>query len=554
MDTPLLAKHWEIATPIPTEIEAQLSDHSPIMRQILFNRGITNQKSAEHYLNAQIPSGTDPFSMMGIARAVERIQRAVEQHESVAIYGDYDADGVTATALLTMMLQSLGAEVREYIPNRFEEGYGLNKDALAYLYNEGVRLVITVDCGIRSIVETDFANHLGLDMIITDHHHPGQQLPSSLAIINPKQPGETYPSKDLAGVGIAYKLAQALVLQFTQEEYAIQKPLNPKYADEYLDLVAIGTIADLAPLVGENRALVHAGLDRIRRSPRQGIFALSGVSGVSSHKISASDIGFGIGPRLNAAGRLESAIDPLRLLLTQDKHEAALLSQHLDDLNRKRQTIMREIQSNAEELALEDDPEASLLFAVDPSFNPGVVGLAASRLTERYYRPAIVAHKGETFSRGSCRSIPEFHITQALDQCQDILERHGGHAAAAGFTVENTKLPELKRRLTEIADHEFVGKVLRPTIYADLEVPISNLTSELLHDLDKLQPTGRENPTSIFISRNVQVNRCWTVGKDKSHLRLVVTDGYITFDAIAFSQGHWEKEIPANIDDIKPTD
>jgi single-stranded-DNA-specific exonuclease len=209
---------------------------------------------------------------------------------------------------------------------------------------------------------------------------------------------------------------------------------------------------------------------------------------------------------------------------------------------------MREIQSNAEELALEDDPEASLLFAVDPSFNPGVVGLAASRLTEQFYRPAIVAHRGEEFSRGSCRSIPEFHITQALDQCQDILERHGGHAAAAGFTVENTKLPELKRRLTEIADHEFVGKVLRPTIYADLEVPISNLTSELLRDLEKLQPTGRENPTSIFISRNVQVNRCWTVGKDKSHLRLVVTDGYITFDAIAFSQGHWEKEIPANID------
>ncbi|MFC2025644.1 single-stranded-DNA-specific exonuclease RecJ [Chloroflexota bacterium] len=548
MEPTILTKQWEIAAPIPTEIQAKLSDHSPIMQQILYNRGVMDQISSAHYLNAQLPTGTDPFSMLGVPQAADRVWWAITHQEPVVIYGDYDADGVTSTALLTLLLQSLGANVRGYIPDRFEEGYGLNKKALESLYIDGIRLVISVDCGIRSLKETEYANDLGLDLIITDHHNPGLELPNALAVINPKQPGEIYPSKDLAGVGIAYKLGQALVQRLTQGNNSTHRQFEAQLAEDFLDLVAIGTIADLTPLVGENRALVHSGLIRMRRNPRQGLGALMRATGLNPQKISANDIGFGIGPRLNAAGRLESADKSLRLLLTQNRQEAALLAQQLDDLNRTRQKIMGEIQSHAEKLALEEDPDASLLFAVDSSFNQGVVGLAASRLTEQYYRPAIVANKGEAFSRGSCRSIPEFHITEALDQCQDLLVRHGGHAAAAGFTVENDNLQELKRRLGTIADLELSDQVLQPTIHADLEIPLSELTPDLLRDLDKLQPTGRGNPQSVFISRNVQVNRCWTVGKDKSHLRLVLTNGYITFDAIAFRQGHWERDLPANID------
>jgi single-stranded-DNA-specific exonuclease len=530
-----LTKSWQIHPVISLEAEQALSAYPPTLRQLLFNRDICTSEEATRYLKAQAPPGTEPENLLCMPEAVERIQAAIRNLESIAIYGDYDADGVTATALLVSALQRAGANVSGYIPNRFDEGYGLNIEALSNLQEQGVKLVITVDCGMRSIEEAEHARHIGLDLIITDHHHPSDVIPPALAIINAKQPGDTYPDKNLAGVGLAYKLATAVYE-------------DPSLTAEHLDLVALGTVADLAPLVGENRALVRLGLEQIRRPRRQGVMALIGAAGLRPDRISAGDIGYVLGPRLNAAGRLESALAALNLLLSQDVYAAASLAQKLDAQNRERQQITREIQAQAEELALAEDPDTLLLFAVDSSFNPGVVGLAASRLTETYYRPAIVASQGEQTTRGSCRSIPEFHITDALDRCADLLVRHGGHAAAAGFTVRNENLPELKRRLQELAEQQLGGMLLRPVLHADLEIPLVELRPELLRYIEALQPTGFGNRQAYFISRDLQVTGYRQIGKEGKHLRLVVSDGRITYDAVAFNLGYWADAMPATID------
>jgi single-stranded-DNA-specific exonuclease len=534
-----LNKRWQVATPISSEAEQNLKNYAPVLRQILYNRGYTSADTANRFLKAQIPPGTGSFDLLGVPQAVDRIEWAIKHKELIAIYGDYDADGVTSTALLTHVLRVLGAQVQGYIPNRFDEGYGLNNEALEYLYNGGTRLVITVDCGIRSIEEAGTARKLGLDLIISDHHHPANEIPNATAVINPKQKGDSYPEKDLAGVGLAYKLAAALIEK--QEPQAVS-------ADDYLDLVALGTVSDLAPLVGENRYLVRSGLERIRMPYRQGLMALIGAAGLNVRRISAADIGFGIGPRLNAAGRLDSALAALNLLLTEDVFEAGKLAQQLEIQNRERQQITKEIQAQAEEMALAKDPQALLLIAAHPDFNPGVVGLAASRLTEKYYRPAIVAQIGETHTRGSCRSIPEFHITQALDENAHLLEHHGGHAAAAGFTIRNELFPELATRLQSIAADQLSSLDLRPTLIADIELPLSDLHPEILKYLEWLQPTGIGNPQATFVSRHLRIKSSRTVGRDNAHLKLAVTDGRITYDAIAFRQGHWYQQLPVYVD------
>lgn len=530
-------KRWQIAPVISTDAQLELDTFHPVLQQILTNRGYTDRLSALAFLEAKPVFDTDPFQIGGVPQAVERIQSAIRHHEPVAVYGDYDADGVTATALLNQVLRNLGADVRGYIPNRFDEGYGLNSEALETLYQSGVRLVISVDCGIRSPEEARYARSRSLDLIISDHHHPGPEIPDALAVINPKMPGDEYPEKNLAGVGLAYKLASALVMQ-----------INPKIADSCLDLVALGTVADMVPVLGENRSLVRRGLEIIRQPVRQGLAALIGVSGLQSANITASDIGYVLGPRLNAAGRLDTALSSLNLLLTQDPFEAGQLAQLLELQNRERQQITQQIQQDAEQQALTSDAEPLLMFASSPHYNAGVVGLAASRLTEKYYRPSIVAFTGEEYTRGSCRSIPEFHITQALDQCADLLDHHGGHAAAAGFTIRNELVPELLSRLKSIAEQTLVRAELQPTLKADIEISLSELKPELLKYLDWLQPTGIGNPQAYFVSRNLTVRSSRPVGRDNSHLKLAVTDGLITYDAIAFRQGHWIDHLPNRID------
>jgi single-stranded-DNA-specific exonuclease len=540
--TTIQEKRWLVLPVLTPQASDTLAAYSPIMQQILFNRGYATHEAAQAYLQAETNFDSSPMQIMGMHDCVDRICYSLKQKEEIAIYGDYDVDGVTATALLVQALRLMGGNVRGYIPNRFEEGYGLNKEALSNLYSDGVKLVISVDCGIRSPEETLYARALGLDIIITDHHQPADgDLPSANAIINPKQAGDLYPDKDLAGVGVAYKIVQALLDsgKATWGDFPI---------DDLLDLVALGTVADLAPLVGENRMLVRKGLQKIRETKRQGLFSLAAVSDLPLSRVTATSIGFILGPRLNAAGRLESALAAFELLTTKDVRSAGELAQQLNIQNRQRQEITRKIQSEAEAIALAEDPTADLFFVVHPDFNPGVVGLAASRMVETYYRPTVVGQVSKETTRCSCRSIPEFHITEALDQCRDLLIRHGGHAAAAGFTVMNSNLDELKRRLKELARQKLQGRDLRHTLTADIEIPLSELRPGLLNQLEALQPTGYGNPEAVFLSRNVRVTNSRTVGAENRHLKLALTDGTVTFDAIGFRLGYLKADMPLRVD------
>ncbi|MBX3006294.1 MAG: single-stranded-DNA-specific exonuclease RecJ [Anaerolineales bacterium] len=535
---PPTEKIWKIAPRIDAAIEQNLAHHPALLRQILFNRGHHTAQAASEYLGAQPPHDNDPLRMKDMGVAVERIAYAIQHGETIVVYGDYDADGVTATALLVQAIQALGGQARGYIPDRFEEGYGLNVAALQTLHAQGAALVISVDCGIRSLAEAAEARRLGLDLIITDHHSPGPELPDALAIINTKQAGDEYPEKQLAGVGTAYKLAVALRNRLQPQADALAG----------LDLVALGTVADMVPLAGENRWLVRQGLELIRRPTRQGLLSLMGAAGVKPAKVSAGDIGYMLGPRLNAAGRMENAKAAYDLLTTDDVFSAGQLAQYLDLRNKERQELTRSMSASAEVLATQGDPEALVLFAFHPEYSSGVVGLAASRLVERFYRPAIVGQQGDVFTRASCRSIPHFHITDALEQCAELFENFGGHAAAAGFTIRNERLPELQERLRAIAAAQLGTLDLRQEITVDAELPLSELRPDVLNQLALLEPTGFGNPQVNLVSRGLQVRSARTVGAEARHLKLSVSDGHIVYDAIAFGMGEWYSRMPKAID------
>lgn len=538
-----LPKRWQIAMPIPTHVDRELAEFSPIMRQLLYNRGIETALVARAFVEASSPYPTDPFYLKDMEKAVELLRQAIADGVQVAIYGDYDADGVTATALLYEFLNVVGSRPIPYIPNRFDEGYGLNMEAIDSLFAQGVGLVITVDCGVRSVKEIAHARELGMHMIVTDHHLPGDEPLAADAVINPKQAGDLYPEKNLAGVGLANKLAQAYLQRY---------PVEQVDADRWLDLVAIGTVADLALLSGENRMLVSRGLKQIRSSSRQGLFSMAQVCDLNLQKTNAGNIGFILGPRLNAAGRIDSAMAAFELLTTQDFMQAGQLAQKLEVQNEHRQAMTQEIQSQAVEMALGRDPAAPIIFAARPEFNEGVVGLAASRIVETFYRPAIIGHVDAHHTVASCRSIAEFNITHALDQCADLLLRYGGHSAAAGFSVSNDKWELLQERLLRIARNSFEGVELIPELQIDREILLDKLDAKyvpgILEDLALLEPTGRGNPDALFCSRNLKVRSARTVGADGAHLKMMLRAGNREYEAIAFRQGHWFKDMPGMVD------
>lgn len=526
---------WKVASPIPHEIEARLSDYHPILRQLLYNRGITTAVEAQHYVNPKIDYTHNPLLLLNMEAAVERIDFAIRHNERIAIYGDYDVDGVTATTILSDYLRYRTADVIYHIPNRFEEGYGVRSEAIDGLKEQGVKLIITVDCGVRSSVEAEHAKKIGLDMIITDHHQPLNELPQAIAIINPKQPNDPYPFKELAGVGVAYKLIQG---------FQILKPVHHLNPENYLDLVALGTIADMVPLVDENRTLARNGLDLLRTSQRIGIRALISIAGVTPQKLSAQHISHLLAPRLNAAGRLESAMAALNLLLTDNPAQASKLAQELDNQNRQRQELTHRFETVATELALLEEENPYILIAAHPDFNLGVIGLVASHLSERFYRPAIVATVNDEFIRGSCRSIPELNITETLDECVDLMEHHGGHAAAAGFTIKRQLFPELVNRLKQITESKLKDTLLQPTITADIELDLHERI-DFFNELELLQPTGIDNPAPQFITRNLTPQNVKRVGKDFSHLRFQVNGAY---PCIAFRKGELLENLPERID------
>ena len=528
-------KRWEVAPRAPDAHFVQFPDIPPLIIQILYNRGFTTSREVYDFLSYRWDDN-DPFALKGMRPAVERLSQAIIKQESIAVYGDYDADGVTSTALMIKLLTALGANVQAYIPNRFDEGYGLNNDALAELAARGMRVVLTVDCGIRSVQEVAYGNSLGLDIIITDHHTVGEQTPAALAAINPKQADCSYPFKELAGVGLAYKLSQALL---NTEALNGQRSRANLQAEDFLDLVALGTVADLAPLYGENRQLVYRGLRQLNQSLRPGLKALmTEVKTRAVSAITAGTIGFVIGPRLNAAGRLDSALASYRLLIADTEIEAIHLAAQLDLQNKERQKLTDEMVQAARQTILSDNARQPLYFVRHPDFNPGVVGLTASRLCEEFYRPTLVAEQGPEFTKGSARSIPEFHITDALDQCSDLLVRYGGHAAAAGFTLENEKFAALQQRLLTIARQHLDTAQLRPTISIDGEVNLRGVRPALIETIENLQPFGYGNPTPRFLTRNLQIKYKKAVGQDGHHLRLTLFDGRQDWSAIAFRQGH----------------
>ncbi len=532
-------KEWQIAPQISAEADKNLAKYPPLLRQVLFNRGISDADSAKSFLGALAPENNDPFLLSGMQEAVGRLALAIENQEAIIIYGDYDADGVTATALLVHCLRSLGGKAKGYIPDRFTEGYGLNNGALGRLAKEGAKVVVTVDCGIRSLDEAKEAKKLGLDLIITDHHSVGPEIPDALAVINCKKAGELYENKYLSGAGTAYKLGKALVEQCNGPEWM---------HEDLLDFATIGTVADMVPLLGENRWMVRQGLQSMRHTQKQGLMSLIGVSGLKANSISSGDLGFMLGPRINAAGRLGSAMEAFDLLMSENLQEAGKLAQSLDNHNRERRSLTSKVAEEAEAMVAEDQEDANIILAFDQNFHAGVAGLAASKLVDRYYRPAIVGETGELTSKASCRSIPEFHMTDALQECADLFENFGGHAAAAGFTIKNENLEELYERLNLIADRELAEKSLLPSLQADIEIELGELKAEILDYLELVEPSGYGNQQVQFVSRNLKVASMRTVGADKSHLKLAVTDGWVTYDGIAFRQGHWAAKKPAHVD------
>lgn len=531
---------WQLAQPAPKSLTAQFAGVHPLLVQILYNRCITEPAAVDAFLSRRPIDSDDPFRLKGMEMAVERIERAIRQKEPIAVYGDFDADGVTASVLLTQALRAMGAtRVQPYIPRRIEEGYGLNVPALKKLKEEGNGLVITVDCGIRAVGQIREAKDFDLDVIITDHHTPGPELPPAAAVIDPKQAGDSYPDRMLAGVGVAFKLVQGLTQAGLRLEGLAQ--------DDLLDLVALGTVADLAPLLDENRGLVHRGLAIINQKPRPGITALLEQARVRPGRATASTIGFALGPRINAAGRMAHAYDAAKLLITQDPAAARLMAVELNALNRQRQQATREMTDRASDMVLADGRGAHLLFAADADFPSGIVGLIASRLAEKHYRPAIIAQIRDEKTVGSCRSIAEFDIIGALDQCEPLLIKHGGHRAAAGFTVQTKDLPALEEQLTAIAREQLGHRILEPKLVPDAELELSDLA--FLHQIfEKLDPCGYGNPTPLVQSSNVRVLNPRTVGRDKAHLKFTLAEGERTFDAIAFRMGDHKAELKERMD------
>lgn len=528
-DVPLEPRfRWRFAPPPPPELVAEV--RHPILAGALAQRGVDGVEAARAFL-ARDGRDDNPFRLTGMHRAVERLRAAIRDGERVAVYGDFDADGVTASALLLTTLRALGADALAFLPHRTRDGYGVHAHALEELARRGVRLVVTVDCGVRAVEEVAYASSLGLDVIVTDHHLPGPILPAAVAVVDPRRPGDAYGDVGLAGVGVAYKLAQALLRVAARAD---RRP--PALREEaLLDLVALGTVADVAPLLGENRALVHRGLAELRAARRPGIRALCEVAGIEPGELTSRDLGFALGPRLNAAGRMDDARLALELLVSTDAARARELAERLDAHNRARRAATDVAVAEAR-AALDGGLDAPLLVWASATVAPGVVGLVAGELARAQYRPAMVLRLEGDIARASLRSIPELDVTAALDEIGALLERWGGHAAAAGLTVRAERVPELAERLTGVVSERLAGQDLRPSLAIDAVLPPAEIDRPLHEALQCLAPFGEGNPEPQLCAAGAEVRAVRTVGQN--HLKLALAgSGGAVLDAIAFHQG-----------------
>lgn len=502
---------------------------SGILARILVNKNITQKDEIDLFMNPTRKDFHDPFLMPDMEIIVDRVLQAIEQKEKIMIYGDYDADGITSITVLKSFLEERGLEVASYIPNRLDEGYGLNKTALKKIYDDGYRLIITVDCGISGIDEVDYANSLGMEVLITDHHEPAETLPKAVAVVDAKRKDNKYPFNQLAGVGVVFKLIQAISIKLDLEEKEYLK---------YLDIVCIGTISDIVPLIDENRVIAKLGLKLIAQTKNIGLKALLEVIGFKN--IDSTTISFGVAPRVNACGRMGDEQVALDLFLEKDYDKAKELAIKLNEYNIERQTIEKSIFDEATEKIEKNEKDKACIIVGSEGWHHGIIGIVASKVTEMYFKPSILICFEGNDGKGSGRSIPGFDLHDALTECSDYLEKFGGHSMAVGVTVSRDKFELFKNKFEEYAKSHDVDKII-PVINIDSELSLKNIDIDSVKSLQKLEPYGEANKMPVFMIRNLKINSIRALSEGK-HLKLTLKDDGYMINAIGFNMGNLSNE------------
>ena len=503
---------------------------SELLSAVLVNRNITNDDDIKLFLNPTRNDFHDPYLMPDMKPAVDRIIKAIENNEKTIIYGDYDVDGITSITILTRFLQERGLMVSSYIPNRLDEGYGLNRDAIKNIADEGYKLIITVDCGISGTEEVDYAYSLGMEVIVTDHHEPLDILPKALAVIDCKRKDSQYPFSSLAGVGVAFKLAQAI---------GIRLGLPEKEYLKFLDIVCIGTISDIVPLIDENRVIAKLGLKLIEQTRLPGVKAL--LNATSYKDVNSNTVSFGIAPRINACGRMGHERDALDLFLTENIVEANRITEKLNEYNKKRQEIEKRMFEEAIlKIEQENIKEKNAIVLGGENWHHGVIGIVASKITELYYKPSILICFEDGEGKGSGRSIPGFDLHAALCTSSDYLEKYGGHEMAVGLSLKQNKFEDFKNAFEEIARKAHTEEFI-PVIKVDKEINLKDITLENVKSLNLLEPFGESNKTPIFIYKNLRIDSIRALSEGK-HLKLTLKDGNTIINAIGFNMGHYSEE------------
>ena len=502
---------------------------SGILARILVNKNITQKDEIDLFMNPTRKDFHDPFLMPDMEIIVDRVLEAIEQKERIMIYGDYDADGITSITVLKSFLEERGLEVASYIPNRLDEGYGLNKTALKKIYDDGYRLIITVDCGISGIDEVDYANSLGMEVLITDHHEPVETLPKAMAVVDAKRKDNKYPFNQLAGVGVVFKLIQAISIKLGLEEKEYLK---------YLDIVCIGTISDIVPLVDENRVIAKLGLKLIAQTRNIGLKALLEVIGFKN--IDSTTISFGVAPRINACGRMGDEQVALDLFLEKDYDKAKKLAIKLNEYNIERQTIEKRIFDEATEKIEKNEKDKACIIVGSEGWHHGIIGIVASKVTEMYFKPSILICFEGNDGKGSGRSIPGFDLHDALMECSDYLEKFGGHSMAVGVTVNRDKFELFKNKFEEYAKSHDIDKII-PVINIDSELSLKDIDIDSVKSLQKLEPYGEANKMPVFMIRNLKINSIRALSEGK-HLKLTLKDDGYMINAIGFNMGNLSNE------------
>lgn len=503
---------------------------SKLLATILANRGIIEDEKVRKFLEPTREDFYDPFLMPDMEVAINRIIEAINKNEKIMIYGDYDVDGITSISVLQKFLKEREVEVSSYIPNRLEEGYGLNKEAIKGIYDKGYRLMITVDCGISAIEEIEYANSLGITTIITDHHEPLEELPKALAVIDAKRKDNKYPFNQLAGVGVVFKVIQAL---------GIKLGLDEKEYLKYLDLVCVGTISDIVPLVDENRVIAKLGLKLVNVTKNLGLRCLLEAAGYKT--IDSNTVSFGIAPRVNACGRMGHETEALDIFLSDDINEVRNLTEKLNEYNRTRQETEKNIVKEALQLIeTNKENEKSAIVLGHNGWHHGVIGIVSSKITETYFKPSILVSFEDGAAKGSGRSIPGFDLHEALCKCSNFLEKYGGHEMAVGLSLKEENFESFKQELVKIAKESKVDEIL-PVIYIDGMVKQEDMKMDFVKELHKLEPFGEGNKMPLFAYKGLKINsiRALTEGK---HLKLTLKDDNIIIDAIGFNMGNLVNE------------